>query len=177
MAAMLRVVARLLVCLAFAAAFAAPAVAHAALLPACENLEFSGLLTAPEAAEAPQSPANGGADDCSAEDQAADSKVAAMCDARGASAVAPGRIFPIGDARIDAVPNCNTEDGSGATVAPGESNDSPAASAAIALPEHAILVPVTVWPAFASELAPEYPAPSGGPAAGVRFAVDHPPRF
>jgi hypothetical protein len=171
-----RVVHALVVCLAFAATLLVPLVARAAFLPACESHEWSGERTAFLPIVALGAPE--GADACStvrdADDEAIDVRVAAMCDARGASIVAPPRILPVADARIDAVPGCGFD-----LSAPhcGPSPDhTPAAVAAHALAQHATLDVLAQVPPAPSALLPAYPPVAGGARPGHARGVDHPPR-
>jgi hypothetical protein len=171
---MSRVVHALVVCLAFAATLLVPFAARAAFLPACESHEWSGVpslavLGAPEAAP----------DACSAvrhadDDNTIDVRVAAMCDARGASMIAPPRVLPIADARIDAAPGCGFDLG-GPHVGPAPDH-APVAAAAHALAEHATLDVVAKVPPAPSALLPAYPPVGGYARPGHARGVDHPPR-
>ena len=79
----------------FAVVWLVPLRAYAAIVPACED---EGGSAATSAAVPPNPPV-----DCSAPlDQLdeLDPEIAAMCDERGATAVAPGRIHPMTDARM-----------------------------------------------------------------------------
>jgi hypothetical protein len=167
-----RLVQRLVVWFAFAAALFAPAVARAAFLPACEN---HPLTMGPEARPTEPAP-----DACSPGDRLEQdavvgpgSRVAAMCDARGASVVAPQRILPIADARIDAVPGCGAEPGP--HVGPGPER-SPLGGPVVALAEHAILAGFELPPPVFSELVPPFPVVAGAARPGERRGIDHPPR-
>jgi hypothetical protein len=180
-----RVLQRLLVWLAFAAALFAPALARAALLPTCDAHEQLTRMPAPSPPDPPtedacslaalQSPDQAGGRPQSL-DQAdlGDVRVAAMCDARGASVIAPQRVLAVADARIEAAPACETE-GSGPAIGP-DSHPPPAAGASVALADHAVLDAATLIPPAFSELAPPYPVITGGPRAAFDRGVDHPPR-
>src|SRR5690348_9647059 len=88
-----------------------PRAASAAILPLCEVDAVSMMPRVPAAlplafaaAEEPTPPCGELSAAGSNEEDVVDSKIAAFCDARGASAIAPQRIHPINDARIDATP-------------------------------------------------------------------------
>jgi hypothetical protein len=185
-----RLLQRLAVVLVFAGVFLAitlaPSMARAALLPTCEHdavtrIPVEWLPVAPSMVPpvadtctlppvAPVPPPGSGA---AAEEQG-DSRVPAMCDARGASAIAPQRVLPISDARIEAAPGCGS-DPSAPVVGPGPRH-SPSAGAAPALADHAVLDGASLVPPAASELAPPYPPITGGPRVAHPPGIDHPPR-
>ena len=176
-----RLLKRLLVCFAFAAAFVVPAIARAAFIPECEAHD---QVTRLPAEWAPAIPSALPPDECPAPpsavapslgaDELGDSRVPAMCDDRGASVIAPQRILPITDARIEAVPGCGT-DASAPVIGPGPKHP-PLAGAAPALVEHASLDALSLLPATWSELAPAFPPVTGGPRCGFAPGIDHPPR-
>jgi hypothetical protein len=177
-----RVLQRLLVCLAFAGVFLLPALARAALVPACDAHEQLTRMPAPSPPELRVVDA-GLEDACSVgslaalhapTDELGDVRVAAMCDPRGASVIAPQRILPVSDARIEAPPACEA-DSAAPAVGPG-SHHAPVAGASVALADHAVLDPASLIPPPSSELAPAYPPVLGGPRSGFRPGVDHPPR-
>jgi hypothetical protein len=152
-----------------------PRLAFAAILPACENHELTLMpvewLTPPAAPEACSLAAalvNAGDDD------QGDPRIAAMCDARGASVVAPQRILPIADAWIDAV-GCNADLDAGAALDAG-SDHAPLLGPGAALVDHAVLGAAVQVPPAPSELLPPFPAAADRPLAGVKQAIDHPPR-
>ncbi|MFT3768863.1 MAG: hypothetical protein QM820_25755 [Minicystis sp.] len=170
---------RLVTWLAFAAALIVPvlvpALARAAILPACENHELTPTppeWLAPTPTILP--------DACSVteirnDEDAGDPRVAAMCSESGASVVAPPRVAPVVDARIEAVPGCGSEVSAAPVIGPGP-KDSPVGPPAFALADHAVLDEGLLVPPAASELAPPYPAAAGEARAGVRQGIDHPPR-
>jgi hypothetical protein len=185
---MARLVQRLFVMLAFAAAMLAPALARAvtmgpqaapnpaparpALVPACEVHEFSAMPSE----WLKQEPAS---DACStadrdAQDDLGDPRVAAMCDARGASVIAPPRILSIADARIDVASGQAFE--LGPHIVGPSPHDSPASGPSYAIFEQATLDDVLVVPPAPCELAPPYPPVEGGARQGVARGIDHPPR-
>jgi hypothetical protein len=155
-----------------------PRVASAAFLPACENQELTRMPA--EWLAVPPPPA---AEACSlaaaileaGDDEQGDPRVAAMCDARGASMVAPQRILPIADAHIDAAGCSAPEIGAGAAL-DASSDDAPLGGPGVALVDPAVLGAATQVPPAPSELLPPYPAAADRPLAGVKQAIDHPPR-
>lgn len=179
-----RVVHTLVVCLAFAATLLVPLAARAAFVPACESHEWSGeraafpstvALGSAETADACSAVRDRPADDDDALDAVA-ARVAAMCDARGASIVAPQRVLPIADARIDPAPGSGCGfDVSAPHVGPSP-DDAPAAVAAHALAEHATLDVLALVPPASSALLPAYPPVLGAARPGHVRGVDHPPR-
>ena len=167
--------------LAFAGAFVVPALARAALLPACEHDPATRMpVERVDVGGDPQTPTDGqevcnfpaARDDVPAD--ATEMRVAAMCDARGASAIAPQRVLAIGDACIDAVKG-DAADLYRPLIGPGPKN-SPATGASAALADHAVLDPAVLVPPASSELAPPFPPVTGGPRSGIARGIDHPPR-
>jgi hypothetical protein len=101
-------------------------------------------------------------------------KVAAMCDARGASMVAPPRVLPVVDARIEAVPG-RSLDAPAAAVSPG-GHSSHSAGAFVAAADPAILSAIEVIsPGCGLLILPELDR-TGGPRAGNRPRFERPPR-
>jgi hypothetical protein len=168
---------------AFAVALLFPLTASAAILPLCEVDAATVMPRAPlpsplafAAAEEPtpacdQLAAAGANDD----DDAVDPKIAAFCDARGASAIAPQRIVPISDARIEAVPSCSRLDLSTQTIAPSPRDGLAAGPAAMLLDPAAIDPSAMIFPA-SSELLPDYAPVTDVGCSGIEQAVYHPPR-
>lgn len=174
---------------AFAVAFLVPLLtarsAHAAILPLCEVDSATVMPRAPVAPAAPFALAadeptpscdqlsrlNGGDDD-----DAVDPKIAAFCDARGASAIAPQRIVPINyDARIDATPPCARLDSAAQTVVASSHDGLPTGSAAV-LPDPAALDASAMIHPASSELLPDYAPVIDVERSGVERSVYHPPR-
>jgi hypothetical protein len=155
----------------FAVVWLAPLRASAAILPVCEDDPSSGPPSSRHVMEAEA--------DCVSLAQPAlveegDPQVAPMCDLRGASVLAPGRIYPMTDARIDAVVSC---DGTsfGPAVGPSQGDQGPA-HAPWAIIEPAIMAePLTLHVPLSCELA-AYPTAAGAPRAGFRRGIEHPPR-
>ncbi|MEO5727837.1 MAG: hypothetical protein ABI134_33465 [Byssovorax sp.] len=169
---------------AFAVALLVPLLvsrsAHAAILPLCEVDAVSMTPRAPAAlplafAEEPLTRCSELSAAGGNEEDVVDSKIAAFCDARGASAIAPQRIHPINDARIDATPSCARLDSSSQTIAPS-SHEGPAIGAAALLLDPAALGAATMIPPAASELLPAYAPVTDAECSGIEQAVYHPPR-
>ncbi|MEP7120695.1 MAG: hypothetical protein ABJE95_07295 [Byssovorax sp.] len=110
-----------------------------------------------------------------ADDDIVDPKIAAYCDARGASAIAPQRIVPITDARIEATPSCARLDISTQTIAPSPHDGPAMGSAALAL-DPAALDPSTLVHPASSELLPDYAPVTDVDCSGIERSVYHPPR-
>jgi hypothetical protein len=171
---------------AFAVALLFPLTASAAILPLCE---VDAVTMAPRMPAAPpQIPlafaaAEDAATPCSelsaaaegSEDAAVDSKIAAFCDARGASAIAPQRILPINDARIEATPSCARLESTGQTIAPS-SHDGYATGGAALLLDPAALGAAAMIPPASSELLPAFAPVLDAEHTGIEQAVYHPPR-
>lgn len=184
-----RVLQRLVMLLAFGYALLVPAIVRAALLPACEH-DPSTRVPVDWDAGSPELGAldvRGAPDSCDLPlgwsvklareprpDDLGDMRVPAMCDARGASAIAPPRIHTIGDARIEAVGGTGTELGA-PVIGPGPKH-SPFVGAAPALADHAVLDGTVQVPPPSSEPAAPFPPVTGGPRCGVARGIDHPPR-
>lgn len=149
-----------------------PRGADAAILPACENhpvtpmpAEWLAALAQPDSCVAA---------DMARDDDAGDVRVAAMCDDRGASVVAPPRLLPIADARIDAASSCGGEI-AGPSCSPAQ-QDSPLGPPAFALAEQGVLGGVVMVPPAPSELGPAFPMVAGAALPGVARDIEHPPR-
>lgn len=156
---------RLLTLLTFALALVLPLRAGAAIVPVCED-EPATLAPAPSE---PSCTIVTSVDDVTGETSAAP-----ICDARGVSSVAPPRILPITDARIDAAPGC---DGQEARPSVGPSSRDPAPAGDLAgSPQRALLMPELVVPGAPEIVTLTFAAPPGGPRAGVARGVYHPPR-
>jgi hypothetical protein len=177
-------------CLAVAVMMLAPAIARAALIPECEAHDQLTRMPVEWVAPTPPPPS---ADSCDAgvgltmegdrpaqlvaaphPDELGDTRLAPMCDERGACVVAPPRIHPVADDRIEAGTRCGW-DSSGPLVAPGPRH-SPDALTSPMLAQHAVLDALAMVPPAPSELAAPFPRPSGGPRIGYARGIDHPPR-
>ncbi len=185
---------RLAVWTAFAVAMLFPLTAGAAILPLCEvdsatlMPRTSAPLPSPiafAAAEEPTPPCDelsrlsaanaANAANAVNDDDTIDPKIAAYCDARGASAVAPQRIVPIADGRIEAASSCARVEGSAQTIAPAP-HDSPTTGSAAFLLDPAALDPSTTILPAPSELLPAYAPVTDVDCSGIEQAVYHPPR-
>jgi hypothetical protein len=173
-----RLVTPLLVCLVLAVALLVPLRAHAAILPACENRELLSLAPPPAPSillvDQPGEPAPVAACEAPSGEPEGDSKVAPMCDPRGASIIAPPRIHPVNDDRIEASPSCELEL-TIARIGPGP-RDSSSILFGAALAAYATLGDSALVPPACSELAPDYPPAEGKARSGVARDVYHPPR-
>jgi hypothetical protein len=179
---------RLVMLLAFAGALVVPllfaATARAAMLPACEQHDAITRMPAewmpsaePTFVEDACTPAEGhDGDRAKAADDLGDLKVAAMCDVRGASVIAPPRILSIADTRIEAVPNRAGDHSAQALLRPGRSSHSPAGAGVPALADHAVIDGGALVRPASSEVGPPFMPVAGGPRCGVARGIDHPPR-
>jgi hypothetical protein len=174
-----RVAQRLVTWLAFAVAvlvpLLAPSVARAALAT-CESRDPSTASTELTPVEWVPAPPPG-PEACSPHDGAeelGDARVAAMCDDRAASVVAPPLVRGVGDARIDAARGCGIDSASVA-IGPG-SDEAPATAPAFALVDHAVLGSGDLVPPAPLSLALVFPEGQATGPAGVRQGIDHPPR-
>jgi hypothetical protein len=156
--------------------------ARAAILPLCEVDAATVMPRAPAppllafvAVEEPTPSCEELSAAAAADDDTVDPKIAAFCDARGASAVAPQRIAPINDARIEATPPCARLDSSTQTIAPSHRDGLARGSAAMLLDPAALDAGTMIHPA-ASELLPAYAPVTDVDRAGIEQAVYHPPR-
>ena len=173
---------RLAVWTAFAVALLFPLTAGAAILPLCEVDAATVMPRVPSpsplafAAEGEPTPS---CDQLSrlnvADDEGIDPKIAAFCDARGASAIAPQRIVPISDARIEATPSCARLDTSSRTIARSPRDGVTAGAAALALDPASLDASAMIHPA-SSELLPDYAPVTDVDCSGIEQAVYHPPR-
>jgi hypothetical protein len=163
--------------LAFAAIFAVvwlvPLRARAAIVPVCDADAWSGHA----AVIAPEIAPERAVVDCAVPgdpDEDGDPQIAAMCDARGASAVAPGRIHPMTDARIDAVVSCDGKH-FGPQLGPPQGQEGQSTSPFTAVADVMLTVSVDLRPVWVDEVS-SYPPVEGAPRRGVRREIDHPPR-
>jgi hypothetical protein len=168
-----RLLQRLAALIALAIALVVPlgssGVAHAAIVLTCESHPVTLMPrewlpeAVPDACAAP-APADEG-DDAS--------RVAAMCDDRGASMVAPPLVRPVADARIDAA--CHGDDLSAPAFGPGPKH-APLAGPGFALADAGLPGDALLVPPASSELAPPYLAAVGAARAGFARTIEHPPR-
>jgi hypothetical protein len=154
---------RALAVFAFVVTVLLPLRASATIIPTCENDTSTKMpvtleMSCEEAAEA----------------AVAEGTPAPICDPAGASAIAPPRILPIPDARIEAAPICGEKMSVGPSIGP-RTGDHPALSSPAILDQTTLLDDIMVPPAPFLESV-DAPPPAGGPSAGVRDDVYHPPR-
>lgn len=158
-----RAIVRVATAFAFVLTLLLPLRAGATIVPVCEH---DAMTVAPVVLETP-------CDTNAADNEIADGNAAPICDPRGASAIAPLRLMPIPDARIEAAPACDTMELS-PSVGPSQGDHPTLINAA--LPHHAVLTAdVLVRPASQTALVAP-PEPEGGPRAGVAQDIYHPPR-
>ncbi len=161
---------RLVALWAFALAVCLPLSASAAIVPVCEH-EVASLAPPPQ----PEPRLDSSCDAApSADEELGDSNAAPLCDPAGASAVAPMRIYPISDGRIEAAPGCGDPE-LAPSVAPSSNDPFPASDLGGAV-LHAVLVPELVVPPQLSEEAPLPPPTSDRARTGFERGVYHPPR-
>lgn len=173
---------RLAVWAAFAVVLLIPLRARAAILPLCEvdaatvmpRMPVLPPLAFAAAAEEP-TPSCDQLSAVADDEDGIDPRIAAFCDARGASAIAPQRIAPINDARIDANPACARLDTSTQTIAPSPRDGLATSSAALLLDPAALDAAAMIAPA-PSELLPAFAPVIDRDRAGVERSVYHPPR-
>lgn len=148
----------------FALALLIPFRASAAIVPACEvDVET----------RAPATPIESRCDGSDDGDHATDSVAAPMCGEQGISAVAPPRLLPIADARIEGRSPCSSVD-LGPSIGP-RTSDPPTLSGSATLERAMLDAGLSVQPAPFLEMA-GFPEPSGGPRAGFSTDIFHPPR-
>lgn len=141
-----------------------PSRSFAAIVPACEA-DFASTVAL--------EPLDTSCDD-GHDDDIDNSRVAPMCDARGASAIAPPRIRSVPDVRFEQHRPC--QQGESVQSAVRSDRGDPPAPPPDALPDPAVL-PVVELLAPSSEAQEIDPlAGPGGPRAGIRGDVYHPPR-
>lgn len=151
----------------------APRWAAAAMLPTCESHELSRMPIEWLAALKP-APSSCSIGEIAVGDDLGDARVAAMCDERGASMVAPPLVHPVADARIDAARGCLPEL-SMPRVGPG-SEEAPVGPPVFAVADQANLgAAELIFPA-PSELGPPFVRVAGAARSGVERDIDHPPR-
>jgi hypothetical protein len=178
---------RLAVWTAFAVALLVPFLtsrsASAAILPLCEVDSATVMPRAPQPSPIAFAAAEEPTPSCdelsrlidATDDDGVDPKIAAYCDARGASAIAPQRIAPIADGRIEATPGCARLDNSTTTIAPSHHDGLATGSAALALDPAALDPSAMIHPA-SSEILPDYAPVTDVDRAGIERSVYHPPR-
>src|SRR5262245_38769817 len=96
-----RLVRLVVLSLAFAWVWLTPAWARAALVPICDAPANASLM--------PPVPEPACMVVTSVDDSTGETSAAPICDPRGASAIAPQRVLPVSDARLDASPTCGED--------------------------------------------------------------------
>lgn len=146
-----------------------PTASYAAIIPACEADFASSVLPAPPVPL--EQSCDGSAD---SGDEIDNTRAAPMCDARGASAIAPPRVRGVSEQRFERGTPCEGGETLRAAVSPYR-GDPPARPFEVAA-EPAILPSIVMLapPRDATLIDPL--APAGGPRAGVRHGIYHPPR-
>ena len=170
----------------------APAIAHAASTAACEPHDESTVgvchenATAESAAqtcsivrqdhEATRDTDRSDGPDKSDRNDKNDIKVAPMCDVRGASIVAPPRVLPIVDSRLEAAPSDNP-DTSGIAVALRAGGGPSHRAGSLVSVADPIVLPCSEVVTFGCDetlLTPFYE--TGGPRVGSHRSIERPPR-
>jgi len=164
------------VLLAFTGAFLVPVIARAAVLAeaadedVCKVGELRSSVQDAALASLTSKAEHAPVDDID------DSKAGGMCDDRGACVVAPPRVHPVGNARIQAPRGCSFGGhGASAWIGPGP-DEVPATGSAPVLAQHAVLDVVSLVPPASSELGPAFLPVAGGPRVGIARGVERPPR-
>jgi len=158
----------------FAVVWLVPTRAFATIIPVCDGDAFSGVPTLG------QTPAETPPVDCTpaqapSEGEDVDPQVAAMCDARGATVLAPDRIHPETDARID-IGSCEGNPSlHGPMLGPSHNDGGPLASSFVMTQDAVLTNSLQIRPALFDEL-PSYLPVTGAPQAGFDIEIFHPPR-
>jgi hypothetical protein len=159
-----------LLTLAFAWAWLAPGLARAAFVPICDAPAVaSSIPLPPEPVCAIVVTA--------IDDSTGETSVAPICDPRGASAIAPPRILPVSDARLEATPECG--DDATATAVTSGHNESPSHATSFVIGEIGIPAVAQSIPRRDRLLLAELDdlhTEIGGPRSAMGRAVYHPPR-
>lgn len=161
----------------FAAVWLAPLQAFAAIVQICDG----DAISAWNPVVSPSSPARSSetnpAEDCRAatgNSDELDPQVAAMCDARAATVVAPDRVHPMSDARIDTVDSCDGFQHGPLASAPGSNPHLDGST--LTYIEPAVLNDALILrPQLFIEL-PRAFVETGAPRAGFDQDIYHPPR-
>lgn len=141
-----------------------PRTAAAALVPVCDADEL-------QTAVPPDVPA---CEIVTTVDDSGAERAAPICDPRGASAVAPQRILPIADARIEAGASGCGADETPSALEPRRSSDEPASSAWAIDP--ATVTSLDVLPVWGGESLVLAPPAAGGPRLEHPRRLERPPR-
>ncbi len=146
-----------------------PSKSFAAIVPACEN-DFQSRMAVTAQAEGQDA----SCEPAATGDDIDNSRVAPICDLRGASAIAPPRLHGVTDLRFDRGRACEGTDSFKTAVDSGRGD--PPVSPREATIEHVVLPsPEIVGPAVEVRLI-DLPVRTDGPRMGVRLSIYHPPR-
>ncbi len=146
-----------------------PSVSFAAIIPACEN-DFESRVAVTAQADGQEASCDPGARG----DDIDNSRVAPICDLRGASSIAPPRLHGVSDLQFDRGRPCEGTDTFKTAVDSGR-GDPPVTPPAVTI-EHAVLPSLEpVGPAIEVRLI-DLPVRTDGPRSGVRLSIYHPPR-
>jgi hypothetical protein len=152
--------------LTFAVGMLLPLRAGATILPFCE--------LQPAASTTPTTPEPTCESVAAADDELGDTSSAPMCDLRGASVVAPPRIFPVDDARIESGQRGCGESASASSLSPLPQESPVPVSAAST--DVTMLTDVVPLPPPADSLLLDFLTDAGTPMAGASRGIYHPPR-
>lgn len=144
-----------------------PSTSFAAIVPACEN-DFASRMAAAQGE--PQESCAPPAED----DDVDNSRVAPMCDASGASSVAPPWVRAVSDQKLDKADPCRGSDALRTAVSPGR-GDPPLQHSELTF-ERAVLPDLVLAEPGRDATMILSPARTDGPRAGIRHLVYHPPR-
>jgi len=158
----------------FAATWLAPLRAMAAIVPICDGDAVSAWGPVVQSVRTTET---NPAEDChsaTASSDEQDPQVAAMCDAHAATVVAPGRIHPMSDARIDAVVSCDGIQHGPFASAP-DSNHFVDGLSWVNVDPAILTESILVRPRLFIELPPTF-VDTGSPRVGFDREIYHPPR-
>ena len=158
----------------FAATWLMPLSVYAAILPVCDGDAVSAFGPVMHSSRQTDSIES---DDCragSSPSDEIDSQVAAMCDAQAATVLAPGRIHPMSDGRIDAVVTCDGLHHGPLASAPGPDH-SPEGLSWVTIDQAILTEQLWVRPRLFVDLPPVFVV-IGAPLPGFDPEVYHPPR-
>lgn len=147
-----------------------PSRSFAAIVPACEN-DFVSRVVGP--VQPPQEQ-DASCDDGARGDDIDNSRVAPICDNRGASSIAPPRLHGVSDARFDRSRPCEGQDTLKTAVDSGRGD--PPMSPPEAVVEHVVLPTPEIVGQPGEVRVLQLPFRTDGPRVGVTTAIYHPPR-
>lgn len=150
-----------------------PSRSFAAIVPACEN-DFVSRVAAPSQPAQEQDQEDASCDPGARGDDIDNSRVAPICDNRGASSIAPPRLHGVSDARFDRGRPCEGQDTLKTAVHSGRGD--PPMSPPEAVVEHVVLPTPEIVGQPSEVRVIELPVRTDGPRSGVTFGIYHPPR-